>query len=88
MAPGYKVTVGDGSSVFVVADIQVSTKVVPSADGVAKDLGALSLKDYDPVYEVEWRSKVAFEDESGDDKGDKAVAASGSKVSLQVLRQS
>ncbi|WOO82216.1 AAA family ATPase AFG2 [Vanrija pseudolonga] len=81
VAPGYKVTVGDGSSVFVVTDIQVSTKAAPpSADGVAKDLGALSLKDFGPVYEVEWRSKVAFEDEAGDDKaGDKGVTASGFK---------
>ncbi|KAL1412518.1 AAA+-type ATPase [Vanrija albida] len=77
VAPGYKVTVGDGSSVFVITDIQVSTKVAPSADGVAKDLGGLSLNHFDPVYEVEWRSKVAFEDESGEDKaGDKTGAGS------------
>lgn len=60
-------TLWDDEPSYIITDVQVSTKVAPArasgADAVADDLHSLSIGDTPTVYEAEWRTKIAFEEE-------------------------
>ncbi|CAK9782935.1 putative peroxisome biosynthesis protein PAS1 [Cutaneotrichosporon oleaginosum] len=87
VATGLKVAIGEDDPTYKVTNIEVSTKVAAKIgpDAIANDLGALSLADAPVVYEAEWRTQVAFEEDSKETGTNKAAGKPSSAPTTTSL---